>query len=173
MSKRVSFVIFTAALVIVSAVALVRGISAFRLIKRCTESVSAEFIGYDIVKHTNTSKSSYKNYYPKFRYEYGGKLRRTPILICKGSCDRAFRPLACRIFPLTPVLDKDDRIKIITDPRAKRLCPLTDALAPDEYEPDFIRAVQRAFDLLRHNKQVLAFLREYTDYINDFNKFFG
>ena len=74
MSKRVSFVIFTAALVIVSAVALVRGISAFRLIKRCTESVSAEFIGYDIVKHTNTSKSSYKNYYPKFRYEYGGKL---------------------------------------------------------------------------------------------------
>ncbi|WP_294470135.1 hypothetical protein [uncultured Ruminococcus sp.] len=74
MSKRVSFVIFTAALVIVSAVALVRGISAFRQIKRCTESVSAEFIGYDIVKHTNTSKSSYKNYYPKFRYEYGGKL---------------------------------------------------------------------------------------------------
>ena len=74
MSKRVSFVIFVAALVIVSAVALVRGISAFRQIKRCTESVSAEFIGYDIVKHTNTSKSSYKNYYPKFRYEYGGKL---------------------------------------------------------------------------------------------------
>ena len=74
MSKRVSFVIFTAALVIVSAVALVRGISAFRQIKRCTESVSAEFIGYDIVKHTNSSKSSYKNYYPKFRYEYGGKL---------------------------------------------------------------------------------------------------
>lgn len=74
MSKRVSFVIFTAALVIVSAVALVRGISAFMLIKRCNESVSAEFIGYDIVKHTNTSKSSYKNYYPKFRYEYGGKL---------------------------------------------------------------------------------------------------
>lgn len=74
MSKRVSFVIFTAALVIVSAVALVRGISAFRQIKRCTESVSAEFIGYDIVKHSSTSKSSYKNYYPKFRYEYGGKL---------------------------------------------------------------------------------------------------
>ena len=74
MSKKVSIVIFAAAMVIVSAVALVRGISAFRLIKRCTESVSAEFIGYDIVKHTNTSKSSYKNYYPKFRYEYGGKL---------------------------------------------------------------------------------------------------
>ena len=74
MSKRVSFVIFTAALVIVSAVALVRGISAFRLIKRCTESVSAEFIGYDIVKRSSTGKSSYKNYYPKFRYEYGGKL---------------------------------------------------------------------------------------------------
>ena len=74
MSKKVSIVIFAAAMVIVSAVALVRGISAFRLIKRCTESVSAEFIGYDIVKHTNTSKSSYKNYCPKFRYEYGGKL---------------------------------------------------------------------------------------------------
>lgn len=108
-----------------------------------------------------------------FEYEHGGRLRRAPILICEGSCDRSFRPLACRIFPLTPVLDENDKIHIITDPRAKRLCPLTDALEVDEYEPGFIRAVQRAFGLLKHNKQVLAFLREYTDYINDFNRFFG
>lgn len=73
-TKKVLIVIFTALMVIVSAVALVVGISAFRLIKRCTESVSAEFIGYDIVKRSSTGKSSYKNYYPKFRYEYGGKL---------------------------------------------------------------------------------------------------
>ena len=73
-TKKVLIVIFTALMVIVSTVALVVGISAFRLIKRCTESVSAEFIGYDIVKRSSTGKSSYKNYYPKFRYEYGGKL---------------------------------------------------------------------------------------------------
>ncbi|EGC03674.1 hypothetical protein [Ruminococcus albus] len=73
-TKKVLIVIFTALMVLVSTVALVVGISAFRLIKRCTESVSAEFIGYDIVKRSSTGKSSYKNYYPKFRYEYGGKL---------------------------------------------------------------------------------------------------
>lgn len=73
-TKKVTIVIFAALMVLVSTVALVVGISAFRLIKRCTESVSAEFIGYDIVKRSSTGKSSYKNYYPKFRYEYGGKL---------------------------------------------------------------------------------------------------
>ena len=73
-TKKVTIVILAALMVIVSTVALVVGISAFRLIKRCTESVSAEFIGYDIVKHTNIGKRSYKYYYPKVRYEYGGKL---------------------------------------------------------------------------------------------------
>lgn len=108
-----------------------------------------------------------------FEYEFGGRLHHAPILICGGRCDRSFRPLACRIFPLTPVLDENDNLIIINDPRAKKLCPLTDALSPDEYDAGFVRSVRRAFMILKRNKHVHAFLREYTDYINEYNRFFN
>lgn len=106
-------------------------------------------------------------------YVYEGKERRADILFCDGNCDRYVRPLACRIFPLTPVLDKDDRIEIITDPRAKRICPLAKTLYMDEYDADFVKSVRRAFVLLAKNKHVRAYLKEYTDYINEFRRFFS
>lgn len=106
-------------------------------------------------------------------YKFNGKEYRTDILFCGGNCDRYVRPLACRIFPLTPVLDDNDRIEIITDPRAKSICPLAKTLYLDEYDADFVRAVRRAFVLLAKNKHVMTFLREYTNYINEFRRFFS
>ena len=83
------------------------------------------------------------------------------------------RPLSCRIFPLTPVLCEDGKIDIITDPRAKSVCPLAKTLHLSEYDKNFTNAVKKAFVLLAKNKHVNAFLHEYTKYINEFNRFFS
>ncbi len=106
-------------------------------------------------------------------YNDGGLMRRTPILFCDGHCDRFMRPLSCRIFPLTPILNENDHIEIITDPRAKRVCPLAATLRFDEYDEAFRKAVSKAFIMLNKNRHVHAFLREYTDYINEFRRFYS
>ena len=108
-----------------------------------------------------------------FEYEFGGKKHKTPILFCDGECDRYVRPLACRIFPLTPVIDKNGKIEIIKDTRAKGICPLAKELYLDEFDSDFVKAVKKAFILLAKNRRVAAFLRDYTDYIREFDRFFN
>lgn len=105
-------------------------------------------------------------------YSYKGKKHKTPILFCDGKCDRYVRPLACRIFPLTPILNNDGKIEIIVDPRAKSVCPLAKTFRIDEYEADFVKAVKNSFTLLSKNKQIEAFLKKYTEYINEFRRFF-
>lgn len=106
-------------------------------------------------------------------YNYNDKEYKTPILFCGGSCDRYVRPLACRIFPLTPIINDEGKIEIITDPRAKSICPLAKTLYLDEYEENFVKSVKKAFTLLAKNKRVRAFLVEYTKYINEFKRFFN
>lgn len=106
-------------------------------------------------------------------YDDGGREKRTPIIFCEGECDRYVRPLACRIFPLTPILNDEGKIEIITDPRAKSVCPLAKTLYMDEYDEAFVSSVKKAFTLLAKNKHVYAFLKKYTEYINEFNRFFS
>lgn len=105
-------------------------------------------------------------------YNYNGKKYYTPILFCNGNCDRYIRPLACRIFPLTPVLNGDGKVEIIVDPRAKSLCPLAKTLYIDEYDQNFGNSVKKTFSLLIKNKRVYDFMVEYTKYINEFKRFF-
>ena len=106
-----------------------------------------------------------------FTYEYNGRTYRLPLALCSGSCDRYQRPLACRIFPLTPVLD-NGALSIITDPRAYHMCPLAKAMLIDDFDRRFIKNIYRAFSLLMHNAQFAAFMEAYSEYINDFKKFF-
>lgn len=106
-------------------------------------------------------------------YDDNGIKRRTPIIFCEGNCDRYVRPLSCRIFPLTPILNDDGKIEIITDPRAKSVCPLAKTLYMDEYDDSFVKSVKKAFILLSKNKHVYAFLKEYTEYLKEFNRFFS
>ena len=111
--------------------------------------------------------------YSDLTYDDDGIIRKTPIIFCEGNCDRYIRPLACRIFPLTPVIDRDGKIEIITDPRAKSVCPLAKTFYLSEYDESFVNAVKKTFTLLSKNKHVMAFLREYTNYINEFRRFFS
>lgn len=107
-----------------------------------------------------------------FTYLKDGKEISVPFASCNGSCDRYQRPLACRIFPLTPILDENNNIKIITDPRAKSVCPLARGLYTNEYDSRFIRNIERSFKLLMHNKDFAEYMKAYTEYINEFNRFF-
>lgn len=104
-------------------------------------------------------------------YEFDNKRYNVPILFCSGSCDRYQRPLACRIFPLTPHLDKNGRIEIITDPRAKSVCPLSKGFFLEDYNPDFVKNIYRTFTLLMKNKRFASFMKVYSEYIDSFLKF--
>ena len=107
-----------------------------------------------------------------FAYSYNNVVHHLPIIFCNGDCDRYQRPLACRIFPLTPILDESGKLEVITDPRAKSICPLSKAFLISDYDEKFVRAVKNSFLLLMKNEQFAAFMKEYTMYINEFLKFF-
>lgn len=107
-----------------------------------------------------------------FTYEFSGKTKNVPLLVCGGECDRFERPLACRIFPLTPHLDKDGKLEIIMDPRAKSICPISRELDVDELSPGFEKRVKKAFLPLMKNPEFRAFMKAYSEYLDEFKKFF-
>lgn len=108
-----------------------------------------------------------------FKYTHNKKNYFLPICFCNGNCDRFQRPLACRIFPLTPILDENKKLKIITDPRAKSICPLSLTYSVSDYDRNFIKQLKNTFMLLMKNDQFKSFMIEYTDYLNEFKKFFN
>lgn len=107
-----------------------------------------------------------------FEYEYENKMKKTHILFCDGECDRFQRPIACRIFPLTPYLDKEKKLKVIVDPRAKSVCPMTFGTDISDFDKRFVKNVKRAFNVLSKNKEIYAFLDTYSRQLDDYLKFF-
>ncbi|MDY3929646.1 MAG: hypothetical protein SOZ34_09840 [Clostridia bacterium] len=107
-----------------------------------------------------------------FEYEFDGRTERVPILFCNGNCDRYQRPLACRIFPLTPYLNKEGKIEVIIDPRAKSMCPLAKGLNIDEYSPLFVKNIRKCFNILTKNKKVYTFLDTYSRQLDELMKFY-
>ncbi len=82
-----------------------------------------------------------------------------PMLICSGECDRRERPLACRIFPLFPLVTENDgeiKIEIIYDPRAS-MCPL--ARQNKELDASFIKEVRKAARYLIRDKKILEYMK--------------
>lgn len=106
-------------------------------------------------------------------YTSGGRKRVVYFAECSGKCDRFQRPLACRIFPLTPILNENGKLQIITDPRAKSVCPLAKAMYLNEYNDTFIKNTEKTFNLLMKNKPFADFMKSYTEYINEYRKFFN
>lgn len=107
-----------------------------------------------------------------FTYEYKSQKKNVPILICPGTCDRYQRPLACRIFPLTPYVGKNGRLEIIIDPRAKSVCPLSHELSVDEFDRQFLINVKKAFILLMKNSEIKEYMVRYSEYIDEYKKFY-
>lgn len=85
------------------------------------------------------------------------KTARAELIICPGSCEREERPLSCRLFPLLPLIGDDGEIRVVTDQRAKAVCPLA-RQGKSTMDPGFIDAVREAGKLLAQSDDQAVFL---------------
>lgn len=92
-----------------------------------------------------------------------------PIAVCDGGCTRENRPLACMIFPLTPVFS-GGAWKVRMDARARAMCPLA-ASGIKGVQKEFARAVVRAIRLIAEDPAGDAFLRKWQAREEEFRNF--
>lgn len=102
-------------------------------------------------------------------WKYGDK--NAYILYCSGTCNRKLRPLACRIFPLTPIINDDGTTKLIMNPLAKGICPLARSLKPRQLEPEFVQNVHKAINRIAKLKGGKEYINMLSDIAKDFIKF--
>jgi len=89
------------------------------------------------------------------------------IAICTERCDRKFRPLACRIFPLTPYIGDNGVINIKIDPRAVAMCPLAKPDAAESLDKEFLFAVGDVFNILAKDTEIYSFIFELSRLIDE------
>lgn len=94
------------------------------------------------------------------------------IAICNGTCDRRFRPLSCRIFPLIPYKKENTPLTVIIDPRAKSMCPLSKAFTIDDFDERFTEAVLYVFNVLIKEKHIKEFVTEQSYLLDEYKDFF-
>lgn len=82
------------------------------------------------------------------------------LLTCPGRCERKDRPLACRLFPLLPLL-REDGIHVAVDARSRAVCPLS-RHGKDALDPAFVEAVRKVGELLAQDERQAALLRQLT-----------
>lgn len=95
------------------------------------------------------------------------------LCVCNGKCNRTMRPLACRIFPLFPLILKDGTITVAADARAYRLCPLVKNAENVKFDKSFVTAVRRAGRALYKNAECRDFLKRSTEEILLYQKLYG
>ncbi len=91
--------------------------------------------------------------------------------VCNGTCERKYRPLACRIYPLVPFIDTADSLHIIEDPRAACTCPL---LILSEYYPInafFKQRVRSVFQLLIQDPDIRCYIEDLSDVLREYSHF--
>ena len=92
-----------------------------------------------------------------------------PLLKCSGVCERSERPLACRIYPLFPLVtddeDGNETVRVIYDPRATFSCPLCSQKV--KLDRRFVRAVRRAGKYLLKDEAAAAHLRKTSSYLKE------
>ncbi len=104
--------------------------------------------------------------------DWAGEIRAgdfAPVAVCDGHCARETRPLACVIFPLTPVFS-DGKWKVRMDARARALCPLA-ASGVKGVGRAFARAVTQAVRLVAQDPEGDAFLRKWQAREEEFRNF--
>ena len=82
------------------------------------------------------------------------------LLFCSGRCERADRPLSCRLMPLLPIL-REDGMRVATDLRATAVCPLA-RQGKDALDPAFVAEVRQAGRILAEDEAQKAFLIRLT-----------
>lgn len=100
-----------------------------------------------------------------YRNKPGWEVRNTPrgaLLLCSGTCRREERPLSCRLFPLLPLPGENGSIRVVTDRRARAVCPLA-RQGKTAMDPAFIEAVREAGELLAEDPDQEYFLSLLAD----------
>ncbi|HHV95854.1 MAG TPA: hypothetical protein GXX37_05190 [Clostridiaceae bacterium] len=93
--------------------------------------------------------------------------------ICNGSCDRKHRPLACRVYPLTPYVSQKGKLFIVEDPRAKYICPILLYNKSKDIDKYFKRKVYKVFLLLSQDEDINKYLLYLSDTIRGYADFTG
>ena len=84
-----------------------------------------------------------------------------PVAVCPGTCSREDRPLACRLFPLLPVI-RDGAVRAAMDRRAYAVCPLA-RQGIRALDPEFTAAVRQAGEILAEDGKQRRFLEMLTE----------
>ena len=88
------------------------------------------------------------------------------LAICNGSCNRNYRPLSCRIYPLFPIIKNENgtqSIEVVLDPRAD--CPLVSG--EYRFTPEFLKAVKRVGKYLLTNDETAGVYRNLSSEIEE------
>ncbi|MEG0767675.1 MAG: hypothetical protein RR482_08155 [Clostridia bacterium] len=91
------------------------------------------------------------------------------MLTCRGTCPRTSRPLACRIFPLTPVL-RAERLEIELDVRAWPVCPLMPHGVAG-LQSAFVTAVRDAMTVLLEDPACRAYFAFLSEWLAQYQTF--
>ncbi len=92
-----------------------------------------------------------------------------PMLMCSGMCDRNLRPFLCRIFPLCPVIGKNNKWTVRMDARSRAVCPLARS-GIKGLNPEFVQGATNAVRLLAEDPEGEAFLIRWSEIENEFRK---
>ena len=76
------------------------------------------------------------------------------LLRCHGVCSREQRPLACRVFPLAPLITENGVIRLVLDTDGMEICPLVHQGQINRLRTGFVRQVRRAFQLLAEDPRI-------------------
>lgn len=94
------------------------------------------------------------------------------IAICNEHCQRSLRPLACRIFPLSPYMDHSRSLHIKVDPRAVPICPLARESSTHQLDENFINTVANVFRLLIKDNEIKSFILSSSRLMDEHEEFF-
>lgn len=90
------------------------------------------------------------------------------LLTCEGFCDRADRPLACRVFPMMFV-EKEGGADVALDPRAWPLCPLMPS-GLTGLKAEFVEAAREAAALLFSDSEIKEFMLRQEKLVRDMTR---
>ena len=85
------------------------------------------------------------------------------LLICKGWCDRNYRPLLCRLFPLFGYINDSNKLDIRMDIRGNSICPLVKSISPEELNLFFRRRDKEVFTLINQDPLIHDYLKLISD----------
>ena len=82
------------------------------------------------------------------------------LAVCNGKCERHERPLSCMIFPFSPYITAEGRVKVIPDIRGYDVCPLVKNFADVKFDRSFLRRVREVGRLLMTDEDCREFMLE-------------